>query len=608
MQNGLAIYGGFVGNETMLSQRDWMANETILSGDIDGDGMPSNNSFHVVFNDGNSLDNSAVLDGFTVSGGNADDSFPNEMGGGIFNRFSSPVLTNCIFRGNMASFVGGGMYNESSTPTLTNCTFQGNSAVAGGGGMFNALSSPTLTNCIFWGNGSEIRNLFSSNPTVSFSTVQGGYPGTNNLNVDPLFVDAANGDLRLQPCSPAIDAGDAGPGTSVNTTSVDLPGNPRFFDNGTVDMGAYEYQFSIAPVITSVSPEDLSCEGGTILTITGTNLCDASLVTIGGSSASNLVENSANELLVTVPAGSGTAVPVQVTTPSGSSNLVGVNYVNCCNIAINSVAATDETCSGANDGTLTITATCGSCSGGNTDIRYSVDNSDFSNTTGIFSGLASGSYTVYVRDVNDHSCTDSDGPYIVESNGNCVPDENCSPDPLVLNDVPISGGTYRSVSTIQSAGTVAASSDVLFTAGESITFMPGFTVEADATFTARIEGCIPPATNDLVKSTSAGRESDIGTSQRPDMKKVVGTEQFSVFPNPFRNQTTILLSLTKDKQVGIRLFDLTGKLVSNVLTPTLYPAGANEFVVDGSQLAPAVYILAVQIGEVVQQQRLVVMQ
>jgi len=86
---------------------------------------------------------------------------------------------------------------------------------------------------------------------------------------------------------------------------------------------------------------------------------------------------------------------------------VGVG--DCCDISITNVDVTDETCPDANDGSITVTATCGSCMGGNADIRYSIDNSDFSNTTGVFTGLAPGNYTVYIRDVNDTDCNDSDG-------------------------------------------------------------------------------------------------------------------------------------------------------------------------------------------------------
>jgi hypothetical protein len=72
-----------------------------------------------------------------------------------------------------------------------------------------------------------------------------------NIDADPQFVNAEDGDLHLQSISPAIDAGDNSALPSSVTT--DLDGNPRFVDiptvsdtgSGTppiVDMGAYEVQ------------------------------------------------------------------------------------------------------------------------------------------------------------------------------------------------------------------------------------------------------------------------------------------------------------------------------------------------------------------------------
>ncbi len=76
--------------------------------------------------------------------------------------------------------------------------------------------------------------------TITYSIVEDGWSGTGNLNADPLFVNAPAGNLRLQNCSPAINAGDD---TAVPAgITTDLDGNPRFYNSGTVDMGAYEYQ------------------------------------------------------------------------------------------------------------------------------------------------------------------------------------------------------------------------------------------------------------------------------------------------------------------------------------------------------------------------------
>jgi hypothetical protein len=89
LRNGVNVYGGFAGTEDQLEQRDWTINVSILSGDLNGDDVGftnnSENSYHVVSSAG--TNNSAVLDGFTIRGGNANNaaSFPQNAGGGILN-------------------------------------------------------------------------------------------------------------------------------------------------------------------------------------------------------------------------------------------------------------------------------------------------------------------------------------------------------------------------------------------------------------------------------------------------------------------------------------------------------------------------------------------
>jgi hypothetical protein len=162
--NGVAIYGGFAGNEDPatfdLNDRDFETYKTILSGDLNSDDGPDfanngENSYHVVTGIG--TDSTAVLDGFTITAGNANGVDPDDWGGGMDNYQGSPTVTNCTFNGNLADDYGGGMCNfHDSSPKLTNCTFSGNAAYAGGG-MFNysayyIYSSPKLTNCTFSGN------------------------------------------------------------------------------------------------------------------------------------------------------------------------------------------------------------------------------------------------------------------------------------------------------------------------------------------------------------------------------------------------------------------------------------------------------------------------
>lgn len=155
LKEGVAIYGGFSGGETELSQRNWTANLTILSGGIGS--TPSADSWHVVT--GDDVDSSAVLDGFTISGGYAGQS-SNEVGGGIYLSAASPTLQNLTIEFNFAQLEGGGLINLGGSPTLTNVDFNANQAgtqlpdvtLAGaGGGMYEA-GTATLTNVVFHGN------------------------------------------------------------------------------------------------------------------------------------------------------------------------------------------------------------------------------------------------------------------------------------------------------------------------------------------------------------------------------------------------------------------------------------------------------------------------
>ena len=201
MMNGVEVYGGFAGTETGLGERDWVANVTVLSGDIeqndttDPNGVVTdvadiagNNAYHVVT--GGGMGGSAVLDGFTVTAGQANGSVPDAFGGGMYNDNSSPTLTHVTFSGNGAQDLGGGMFNATgSSPTLTHVTFSDNQAVNTGGGMFNDNSSPVLTSMIFSGNqvtygGGGMGNSNSSPAltNVSFTGNQAGYNGGGMFN------------------------------------------------------------------------------------------------------------------------------------------------------------------------------------------------------------------------------------------------------------------------------------------------------------------------------------------------------------------------------------------------------------------------------------------
>ena len=177
-------------------------------------------------------------------------------GGAMFNIISSrPDLINVIIIGNKAN-VGGGIYNQRSFPILTNVTMSANISIAKtGGGMYNTISSsPKIRNSIIYGNSDGIYNDNNSvsSPEISYSLVQeltDEKNGNINGNKDPLFISATN--FRLQAGSPAIERGnnayfskDSIP--DLSEIKTDMDGNNRI--KGTVDPGAYEFNSYPAPV------------------------------------------------------------------------------------------------------------------------------------------------------------------------------------------------------------------------------------------------------------------------------------------------------------------------------------------------------------------------
>ncbi|MEE9129491.1 MAG: hypothetical protein V3T84_05695 [Phycisphaerales bacterium] len=149
--NGVALMGGYAGiGAKNPDDRDTELYETILSGDLLGNDGPGDfedydeNSYHVVA--GHGADNTATLDGFRVTSGNANGTGDHRYGGGMYNNGGSPTVSNCTFHANSASNKGGGMANEfGSHPIVSNCIFTGNVVAGGvsasGGGWTTRISA-----------------------------------------------------------------------------------------------------------------------------------------------------------------------------------------------------------------------------------------------------------------------------------------------------------------------------------------------------------------------------------------------------------------------------------------------------------------------------------
>jgi predicted outer membrane repeat protein len=196
---------------------------------------------------------SISFDKCSITGNSA----PDRGGAGtISGSATSPTTTtiqNSFVTGNKTNtFEGGGFWltddgSSSHTVNIINSTFSGNYAGTSGGGIHRTgTAAVTIINSILWNNGGGSLMDVDINGTViaSYSDIRtfGGYPGTNNVNIDPLFVNpvsstsapTSTGDYHLQIGSPCIDLG-----TSAGAPTHDLDNNIRPIGSG-VDMGADE--------------------------------------------------------------------------------------------------------------------------------------------------------------------------------------------------------------------------------------------------------------------------------------------------------------------------------------------------------------------------------
>ncbi|MEQ1744192.1 MAG: right-handed parallel beta-helix repeat-containing protein [Saprospiraceae bacterium] len=197
MKAGVALYGGFVGNEATLAARNPVANVTILSGDLTGNDVAGNyttnrtdNSLHVleVVSSGNAADR-AVVDGFTISGGQTVVGDPNpdltRRGGGILTTAKLTVRT-CRFTDNYAETGGAlaAVTDAASGLDVYNCLFDknGTSLLSAGIYLRDLMGGSTMRRCIFSENKTIRGSLYvitSANMTVDSCSFLNNDAGTN---------------------------------------------------------------------------------------------------------------------------------------------------------------------------------------------------------------------------------------------------------------------------------------------------------------------------------------------------------------------------------------------------------------------------------------------
>ena len=180
LENNLALYGGFAGTEIHLSQRNYLTNQTILSGDID-----DNNSYDIRYLvKAYDVNQSAVIDGFTIK---------NASLVGIYVEDASPVIRNNNIRQIGDSYDDCGIYCDSNaSPTIIDCNINdindhgiycdeaneihiSNCTIKQNGkcGIYSYKSSLNITNSLIKDNGADgIYANYGNIYTLADSTIE----------------------------------------------------------------------------------------------------------------------------------------------------------------------------------------------------------------------------------------------------------------------------------------------------------------------------------------------------------------------------------------------------------------------------------------------------
>ncbi|MBN1391344.1 MAG: S8 family serine peptidase [Sedimentisphaerales bacterium] len=224
-----------------------------------------------VFQFYNNEDADSIVDGFTITHGQiyCEPGKPCPIswyGGGIYCD-ASPTIRNCIITDNLADF-GGGAYCKGS-PTIINCILTSNAAIYGAAILADdntkiinctitrnwaeesavlSLDDSVIVNSIVWDNyPAQLTDYTSGGGIIIYNDIQDGWPGEGNIDADPCFADANNGDYHLKSIagrwnpdtkswvtdantSPCIDAGNPG---------CPLGDEPSDANNVRINMGAY---------------------------------------------------------------------------------------------------------------------------------------------------------------------------------------------------------------------------------------------------------------------------------------------------------------------------------------------------------------------------------
>ena len=156
---------------------------------------------------------------------------------------SNATFENCLFYSNNWEHFNRGNH------IFMNCTFFENS------GYFTWWNNGSLQviNSILWQNSFSFSyGNVSTPPSISYSSVEGGYDGTGNISYDPLFVHSESYNFNLLENSPCIDAGDPDLDSDGDDYIIDIDDQDP--DGTRMDIGAYYFDQGLVAIISTEVP------------------------------------------------------------------------------------------------------------------------------------------------------------------------------------------------------------------------------------------------------------------------------------------------------------------------------------------------------------------
>ena len=338
--NGVTMYGGFAGWETQRDERNPAAHPTILSGEI-GDPGTGDNSYHVV--DASGTNESAVLDGFTITAGSATDATPNDGGAGVLCVLGSPTIRNCTIRENRGVFAGGVFNFGGGHLRLTNCTFIDNeAAIAWGGGLVNELgSSVTIKRCRFLGNSAALRGGAIYNAGSILSVESSLFSG--NMAAMGAAIYNVGGTVNIEGCTVVENhALSSVGGILTNSGNTNVKSSVLW---GNSDPGGTT---EVAQLDGAVSSVDYSCIQGLSGALGGKGNIGDDPMFVDVDGVDNIVGTSDDDAALTAASPAIDAGDLAVVFEFGERDLTGVPRVLCGRIDMGAyeLGAGDIDCSG----------------------------------------------------------------------------------------------------------------------------------------------------------------------------------------------------------------------------------------------------------------------